>query len=211
MHPLVIVIVFGVIAVAELPDKSMVASLTLATRYRPLWVFSGVAAAFLVHVSIAVTAGGFLTLLPHRLVEGIVAALFLAGAAYLLLSSDETEELERETEAEEAEETEEAEDADHKGGATGPSYRRVALTSFGVIFAGEWGDITQIATANYAARYDPFSVAIGALLGLWTVSALAVTVGSKLLDYVSPVVVRRVTATVLLAFATLSAVQAIRG
>jgi putative Ca2+/H+ antiporter (TMEM165/GDT1 family) len=201
LDPFVILIVFAVIAAAELPDKSLFASLVLATRYRASWVFIGVAAAFLVHVAIAVTAGGVLSLLPHRLVQAIVAALFAVGALILLLGREE-EEI-----------SEGVEDAMHVAPAGRPqTFRRVVLTSFGVVFVGEWGDITQIATANYAARYhDPVAVGIGATLGLWAVAALAVTVGRKVLDYIAVAVVRRVTGVVLAAFAVLSAVAAISG
>ena len=202
MDPLVVLIVFGVIAIAELPDKSLFASLVLGTRYRASWVFAGVAAAFLVHVVIAVAAGGVLTLLPHRIVEAIVAVLFAVGAAILLLGREE----------EAAEEgLEEGADAARQLRATA-TFRRVALTSFGVVFAGEWGDITQIATANYAARYhDPLSVAVGATLGLWAVAGLAVTAGKRVLDYVPVALVRRVAGVILLAFAVLSFVKVARG
>src|SRR5947209_18626271 len=91
MDPFVILIVFAVIAVAELPDKSLFASLVLGTRYRASWVFCGVAVAFLVHVIIAVTAGGLLTLLPHRVVEIAVAVLFAIGAAIMLLGHESDE------------------------------------------------------------------------------------------------------------------------
>lgn len=200
MHPLVILVVFAVIALAELPDKSLFASLVLGTRYRGSWVFTGVAAAFLVHVVIAVTAGGLLSLLPHRVVEGIVAVLFAGGAALLLLGKEEHEVEEGIGEAMEVE----------AQVRRTPTFRRVALTSFGVVFVGEWGDITQIATANYAARYhDPLSVAVGATLALWAVAALAVTAGKKVLDHVPVSVVRRVTGVVLAVFAVLSAVAAL--
>ncbi|HEX7353862.1 MAG TPA: TMEM165/GDT1 family protein [Mycobacteriales bacterium] len=199
MDFVVVGIVFGVIFISELPDKSLFASLVLGTRYRGLYVWVGVAAAFLVHVVIAVAAGQVLTLLPHRLVEAIVAALFLAGAAFLLLSREQTQEAEGI-----------AEGAMATRGA--PSFRRVALTSFGVVFVGEWGDITQIVTANYAARYaDPISVGLGAVLGLWAVAGLAIGVGSKLLDRVPVSVVRRVTGVILLGFAAYSAYSAVRG
>ena len=85
------------------------------------------------------------------------------------------------------------------------------LTSFTVIFIGEWGDITQIATANYAAKYDPLTVGIGATLGLWLVSGLGVTVGARLLNYVPVTVLKRVTALILVVFGVVSAVAAIRG
>ena len=195
MDPLVVLVVAAVIALAELPDKSLFASLVLGTRYRAAWVFCGVAAAFLVHVVIAVTAGGLLTLLPKTVVEVVVAVLFLAGAAFLLLGREETEEAKGEQEAEQVH--------------VAPSFRRVALTSFGVVFVGEWGDVTQIATANYAARYeDPLSVGLGAVLGLWAVAALAVTAGQKILDHVPVVLVRRVAGVILLGFAVVSAVEA---
>ncbi len=201
MDPFVIVVVFAVIAAAELPDKSLFASLVLATRYRAAWVYVGVAAAFLVHVTIAVVAGGALSLLPHRLLQAIVAALFAVGALVLLLGR----------EADEV--SAGVEDAMHAAPTGRPhSFRRVALTSFGVVFVGEWGDITQIATANYAARYhDPVSVAIGATLGLWAVAALAVTAGKKVLDYIAVGLVRRITGIVLAVFAVLSAVAALSG
>lgn len=202
MHPLVILIVAGVIALAELPDKSLFASLVLGTRYPARWVFAGVATAFLVHVVIAVTAGGLLALAPHRVVEAVVAALFAAGALVLLLG--------RESDDVDAGVEDAIEVLARQRSGAEP--RRVALTSFGVVFVGEWGDITQIATANYAARYhDPISVGIGATLGLWVVAALAVTAGKKLLDYVAVTVVRRVAGIVLAVFAVLSAVAAISG
>src|SRR5664279_6143922 len=81
-------IAFGVVFLAELPDKSMIASLVLGTRFRPLYVWIGAAAAFAIHVVIAVAAGGVLSLLPHRLVEAVVAVLFFAGAAYLLFNKE---------------------------------------------------------------------------------------------------------------------------
>jgi Ca2+/H+ antiporter, TMEM165/GDT1 family len=194
-------ILFGVAAViflAELPDKSLIATLVLGTRYRASWVWVGVAAAFSVHVVIAVAAGGALALLPHRLVEAIVAALFLIGAALVMLSR----EVDDEAQVEEHANTLNA----------GPSFGRVFLTSFTLIFIGEWGDITQIATANYAAKYDdPLSVGIGATLGLWLVSGLAVTVGARLLNRVPVLLLRRVTAAILLVFGVVSAAAAIRG
>src|SRR5579864_7429378 len=76
--------VFAVIFPAELPDKTALASLVLGSRYRPTWVFAGIAAAFAVHVGLAIAAGSLLGLLPHRPLEVIVAALFAAGAVVLL-------------------------------------------------------------------------------------------------------------------------------
>jgi len=88
---------------------------------------------------------------------------------------------------------------------------RVALASFGVVFLGEWGDITQITTANLAARYrDPVSVGFGALLALWSVTALALTVGRGLVARVPTRLVRRLTGTILAVLAVVTLVEAIR-
>ena len=88
---------------------------------------------------------------------------------------------------------------------------RVALASFGVVFLGEWGDITQITTANLAARYgDPVSVGFGALLALWSVAALALTVGRGLVQRIPARLVRRITGVILAVLAVLTLVEAIR-
>ena len=191
----VVLTTFVVIFPAELPDKSMFASLVLGTRFRPLPVFCGVAAAFAVHVVIAVSIGSVFARLPQRLVLFVVAALFAGGSAWLLLGKED------------------------EGGAADEAPRtvadqrpvRVALASFGVVFLGEWGDITQITTANLAARYrDPLSVGIGALLALWTVAALALTVGRGLVQRVPTRLVRRLTGVVLALLAVGTLVEAFR-
>jgi putative Ca2+/H+ antiporter (TMEM165/GDT1 family) len=188
--------VFGLTFLAELPDKSLFASLLLGTRYRPLYVWAGVAAAFLVQMAVAVTAGQVLvTLLPHRVVEAVVAVLFAAGAVWLLVSSF------RQPDRDGA-------DAARQGGRV-PSFWRVAGASFAVVFAAEWGDITQITTANLAAHYgNPVSVGIGAVLALWLLAALAIAVGAKSLNVIPMVWVQRFTATIMLGLAVWSAVNA---
>jgi putative Ca2+/H+ antiporter (TMEM165/GDT1 family) len=186
---------FALIFPAELPDKSLFASLVLGTRFRPLPVFCGVAAAFAVHVVIAVAVGGVFALLPQRLVLFVVAALFAGGSILLLTGREDDEEAATATQA---------------VGDRRPL--RVALASFGVVFLGEWGDITQITTANLAARYsDPVSVGIGAALALWSVAALALTVGRGLLQRVPTRLVRRLTGLALGVLAVITLVEAIRG
>jgi putative Ca2+/H+ antiporter (TMEM165/GDT1 family) len=191
----VIGIAFAVTFLAELPDKSMFASLVLATRYRPAAVWTGIASAFAVHMAIAVTAGQLLALLPHRIVDWVVAALFVAGAVYLWVSSLHPAHVE---------------DADSaRQDSRPPSYLRVAATSFTVIFLAEWGDITQLAAANLAARYNPVLVFIGATLGLWAVAAIAVSIGAKSLNLIPVAWINRITALILLAlggYATVSAI-----
>jgi putative Ca2+/H+ antiporter (TMEM165/GDT1 family) len=191
----ILLIVFGIIFISELPDKSMIAALILGTRYRSSFVWSGAAVAFLVHVIIAVTAGQALTLLPHRVVETIVAFLFFGGALLLLLGKHGLEE-------------EPGTDVTVKNAH---SFWRVFGTTFGVVFIGEWGDITQIMTANYVAKYHaPLSVGVGAVLGLWAATTIAVFGGSRILKRVPGKLLQRITALVLLAFAIFSAYSAIK-
>jgi Ca2+/H+ antiporter, TMEM165/GDT1 family len=182
----VIAVAFALTFLAELPDKTMFASLVLGTRFRPSWVWAGVAAAFAVHMGIAVTAGQLLTLLPHRIVDFVVAGLFLAGSAFLWRMSTRPA-------------SDEGTDAARQGGPP-ETFLRVAGTSFAVVFLAEWGDITQLTAANLAARYNPVLVFAGATLGLWVVAALAIGVGAKSLRLIPMTWVQRVSATALLAF-----------
>jgi putative Ca2+/H+ antiporter (TMEM165/GDT1 family) len=191
----VVLTTFVVIFPAELPDKSMFASLVLGTRFRPLPVFCGVAAAFAVHVVIAVAIGGVFALLPERLVLFVAAALFAGGSALLLFGK--------------ADDDPDAAEATRVVSDQHPA--RVALASFGIVFLGEWGDITQIVTANLAARYrDPLSVGVGALLALWSVAALALTAGRGLVQRVPTRLVRRLTGVVLAVLAVVTLAEALR-
>jgi len=188
---------FALTFLAELPDKSMLASLVLGTRYRPSWVWTGAAAAFAVHMAIAVTAGRLLALAPHRVVDLVVAGLFVAGSGYLWVTSFRPEHRD-------------GADAARQGGRV-LSFPRVAAASFGLVFLAEWGDITQLTTANLAARYDPLLVFAGATLGLWAVAALAVIVGAKSLQLIPVNWIRRITATIMLGLGIYTALAAFHG
>jgi Ca2+/H+ antiporter, TMEM165/GDT1 family len=85
-----------------------------------------------------------------------------------------------------------------------------AATSFLVLFVAEFGDLTQIATVNLAARYhDPLSV--GAVLGLWAVGTLAITGGQQLLRLIPLTWIVRIAAAVMTILAVLSLLNAITG
>jgi putative Ca2+/H+ antiporter (TMEM165/GDT1 family) len=193
----VIATVFGLIFVGELPDKTAVAGLVLGTRFPWRWVFAGIAAAFLTHVVIAVSAGSLLTLLPHRVVEGIVAVLFLLGAVLIWREGLEEED-DVEAEADAVPET--------------AGFWKVASIGYGVIFIAEWGDLTQILTANLAAKYhNPLSVGIGAVLGLWAVGLLAILGGKTLLKVLPMKWITRIAAVVMTGLGVYSVVKVITG
>jgi putative Ca2+/H+ antiporter (TMEM165/GDT1 family) len=187
----VVLTAFALVFPAELPDKSALASLVLATRYRALPVWLGAAAAFAVQCAIAVTAGSLLALLPHRLVSGVAAVLFATGAVLTWRAPEPSAEV----------------------GATAvtTSPLRMAGTSFGVLFLAEWGDLTQFTSAALTSRYSaPFEVFAGAWLALVTVSGLAVVLGRGLLRVVPLRAVRLVAGCVFATVAVLSAVEAVR-
>jgi Ca2+/H+ antiporter, TMEM165/GDT1 family len=190
----VIAAAFILVLPIELPDKTLFATLVLATRFKPLPVFTGVGLAFAVQSLIAVAAGSLLTLLPDAVVSSIVAVLFLIGAVILWRSVREG-----------AEESEDIEAPPH------PSFLKAASISFGVLFAAEWGDLSQLATAGLAARYDsPVSVFIGSWAALLVVSALAVFLGKKLADRLPIRLIRLVAAVLFSAFAVVAVVETIR-
>ena len=68
--PAIVVAVFALIFVAELPDKTMIATLIMGSRYRPVLVWVGAAAAFAVHVTVAVLLGRLLAAPPPPLGRG---------------------------------------------------------------------------------------------------------------------------------------------
>jgi putative Ca2+/H+ antiporter (TMEM165/GDT1 family) len=191
----IVVAVFPIIFIGELPDKTMFASLVLSTRGKPLSVWLGAAGAFAVHVVIATTIGvALFHIIPHRILDGVVAVMFLAGAALALREASKEEEEEEELVARES-----------------LSGRRVLTTSFIVIFLAEWGDLTQILTANLAAHYHSgLSVGVGALLALWAVAGVAVIGGQSLLKFINIRTLRIVTAVVLVGLAVFSAWEALR-
>lgn len=157
---------FATVFPAELPDKTMVATIVLVTRYRrPGWVWLGAVLAFSVHVVVAVAAGSAISLLPETVVKLVVAALFAVGAALLFRAARNA-----------------ADDDDIDGEAPiATTVRATVVGSFGLVVLAEWGDLTQLATASLAAKSDePVSVGLGALLALAAVAAIAATFGRQL-------------------------------
>jgi Ca2+/H+ antiporter, TMEM165/GDT1 family len=181
----VIAAAFILVLPVELPDKTLFATLVLATRFKPWPVFVGVGAAFGLQVAIAVTAGSLLTLLPDAVVSSIVLWRSVRSSA--------------------EEEDDVVEAPPH------PSFLKTAAISFGVLFAAEWGDLSQLATAGLAARYDdPVSVFIGAWAALLVVSGLAVFLGKKLADKLPIRLIRIVAASLFSIFAVIAVIETIR-
>lgn len=169
--------IFALMFLLELPDKTMIATVVMSTRSRPSSIVLGASSAFIVQMGIAVAAGGLISLLPVRAKDAVVAALFLGGAAYLLLVRESSVEKEGEKEAQ-------AERA--------ATRMREILTAFTVIFIGEFGDLTQIQAANFSAKtHQPLEVFIAGSLALVGVSFLG-AYGGKMLQRFVPLAKIRV-------------------
>ncbi|MGC0416210.1 TMEM165/GDT1 family protein [Embleya sp. AB8] len=188
LDPLAILTAFGLIFVAELPDKTMFASLAMGTRMRPLFVWFGTSAAFIVHVALAVGAGGLLGMLPGWIVQVVSAALFGVGAFMLLRGGVDG-------------------DDEGAGGRRVVGFWPVFSTAFMAVFISEWGDLTQITTANLAATNGTWSTAIGSAAALMAVSALALLAGRFIANRVPLQTVQRVGGVCMLGLAIWSVVE----
>lgn len=168
---------FGLVFLAELPDKTMFATLLLAARYRrKSAVWSGVSAAYSLHVVVAALLGGLVSRLPSEPVRYVVGAMFAVAGTYLLWSSRRAS-------------------ASVQHGSQlqdESSWRSVFALSFATIGVAEFADVTQIATASLAATRDSVpAVAIGAALALASVSGIATLVGRGLVQRVKLHLIQR--------------------
>lgn len=168
--------VFGFIFIAELPDKTALASMVLATRHRPLPVFLGAALALAVQSVVAVAAGGLFSLLPAKAVHLGAGLLFLVSAVFMWRRKDDEEV------------------AAKDGGANG-GFLKALWLAFTVVFVAEWGDLTQLATAGFAARYHAaVTIFCAATAALWAVAGIAVVVGNRAAKLLDPKITQKIAA-----------------
>jgi len=193
MDPVVIGLTFLAIFVVELPDKTFLATLVLATKYRPILVWIGVSLAFLVQTLVAVLLGHAVSFLPEEVVQAAAGVMFLVGAVILIREGRSHQEA--------AASDEEVETKNVHGW-------RAVLASFLVLFAAEWGDLSQLLTISLVAKYEePVAVFIGALSALLLVSGLAVVAGRQLQRFVKLHVLHYVGAGVCLLLAAITAYE----
>lgn len=167
--------VTGLVAIAEIGDKTQLLSLLLAARFRqPLPILAGILVATLLNHAAAAWAGIWLEgLLDPTYLRWALGASFLAMAAWTLkpdkLDDDEA-----------------------------PA-KITRLGAFGAtciaFFLAEIGDKTQVATTALAARYgDAWLVMLASTLGLWLANAPVVYLGERLMYRLPLALVRRVAA-----------------
>jgi putative Ca2+/H+ antiporter (TMEM165/GDT1 family) len=149
----------GIVALAEMGDKTQLLALILAARFKKPWpIVAGILVATLVNHALAGAAGAWVTtLISPQMLRWILGASFLAMAAWMLvpdkLDADEDEK---------------------------PPRYGVFFTTVLVFFLAEMGDKTQIATVMLAARYDAIaSVVAGTTLGMMLANAPVVWLGER--------------------------------
>jgi len=168
---------FGVVFVAELPDKTALASLILATRYPARQVVVGAWLAFLVQTAVAVAAGSVLQLLPTQPVRVAAGLSYLVFAVLALRRKQADREPPRVR-----------------------ARTKPWIASFLVVLVAEWGDLTQLASAALVAMTgQPLSVAVGAIAALWLVTVLVAVAGARLGRMLPPTLLSRATAALLAA------------
>jgi putative Ca2+/H+ antiporter (TMEM165/GDT1 family) len=170
---------FAIIFLAELPDKTALAILILASRRRPFPVYIGVCSAYVVQNTVAVFFGSLIGLLPAFTIHMGSGVLFLIFAFVMLAQRGKKEE--------------------PPSLATGPDFLKTIWASFMVIFVAEWGDLTQLATATLVAQtHRPLMIFTASTLALWVVSGIFVIIGFHIKKVIRPHILRAVAA---LAFA----------
>jgi putative Ca2+/H+ antiporter (TMEM165/GDT1 family) len=164
---------FGLIFLAELPDKTAIAALVLATRNNPWAVFIGSASAFVIQSLVAVLFGSLFGLLPPHIIHIASGILFLVFAVMMWMRKQEEKE----------------------GSKERLSFGKVVWTSFIVIFIAEWGDLTQLASATLVAKtHQAFTIFIASTTALWSSTALAILIGHHAKKLINPLLLQRIAA-----------------
>lgn len=152
---------YWTILVAELiGDKAVYTVTSLATRYQPVNVYTGISAAFMGKMLVAVLFGQALLQLPVKVTAAASAITFFVTAVLLWRKRSAPSFPEKQW-------------AGSWSGGFG--------ISFAAIFFSEWADVGQISTAVLVAQYRmPLAIWTGATAALMTKGLLALTLGMQL-------------------------------
>jgi Ca2+/H+ antiporter, TMEM165/GDT1 family len=184
-----LVTAFGLIALAELGDKSQLLALSFAARYRWWQVLVGVAVAATSLLGVAAALGGALgAALPERTIA-IVGGLLFLGFAVWTLAVDEP---------------------DHEP-EEGRSHRSVLATVVAAFILAELGDKTMIGTAALSSTRGSVAVWLGASLGMTVASGAAILVGRVLHRQLPAHRLHQLSGLAFAAFGVLLLVEGIRG
>jgi len=166
----------GVVALAEIGDKTQLLAFILAARFKkPLPIIGGILAATVINHGLACALGGWITSpISPEILRWLLGISFIALAIWTMIP-DKIEE-------------EETQVAQRLG---------IFGTTFITFFLAEMGDKTQIATVAMAAHYQtPMMVVVGTTLGMLIADVPAVFAGEKLANKISMKLVHSVSALV---------------
>ena len=150
----------GIVALAEMGDKTQLLSLVLAARFRKPWpIVLGILVATLANHGLAGAVGSWITtIMGPDLLRWILGASFIAMAVWMLIPDK----------------------LDDDDGDSAPRMG-VFLTTVVAFFLAEMGDKTQIATVMLAAQYQAwFAVVAGTTLGMMLANAPVVWLGDAI-------------------------------
>ncbi|HET7262249.1 MAG TPA: TMEM165/GDT1 family protein [Casimicrobiaceae bacterium] len=172
----------GVVALAEIGDKTQLVALVLAARFKqPVPIIVGIAVATLVNHTIAGIVGAWLASVLGPTVLRWILGLSFIGIAVWLLIPDRV-------------------DSAHVARAR----YGVFVTTLVTFFLAEMGDKTQIATVALAARFqDLYAVVAGTTIGMLIADVPAVLFGERIARSLHPRVVHAVAAAIYLALGVL--------
>ena len=148
----------GLVALAEIGDKTQLLSLLLAARYRrPVPIILGILVATAVNHALAGALGAWITgMVSEHAMRWLLGGSFIAMAAWMLIP-DRLD----------------VHSADVGFGVLG--------TTIIAFFLAEMGDKTQIATIALAAKYGAYvAVVAGTTLGMMIANVPAVLLGDRL-------------------------------
>lgn len=191
-----LVTAFGLVALAELGDKSQLLAVALATRYRAWQVLVGVAVAATAVLGAAAMLGGVLGgALPERGLTIGAGGLFLGFAVWAWREEDGVADEDR------------ARDA-----VDGTGTRRSALMTVTAAFVfAELGDKTMLATAALAATRGVLPVWLGAATGMALAASLGIAVGHLLGRHLPPGRLRQLSAVAFAVFGALLLADGVTG
>lgn len=179
----------GLVAIAEIGDKTQLLAMLLASRYRaPLSIIAGIFVATLVNHALAAWAGSLLAAwLTPSILAWVLAVSFLAMAGWALIPDK-------------------ADDDTPKAAGRFGAFLATTVAFFIV----EMGDKTQIATVALGARFaDPWIVAAGTTIGMLLANAPAVFLGGALAGAIPARLVRLVAAAIFAALGVLALFSAL--
>ncbi len=177
---------FGIIALAEFGDKTQLAALAFAARYKPALVMGCMVAGFAVADGLAVMAGMLISeSLNITIVKTIAGAVFIGLGIWTLVSKEE------------------GEDVKIRGG------KSAAFAVFATAALMEMGDKTQLyALSSSAATREPLMVFLGTVGAMALMTALGILAGSRIAKYAPKKYIKIGAGALFILFGVLALLQA---